>query len=195
MKALKTALRRIQELREERFSRQRGIIRFGASRLIGFEPSIYKGPPVTLPSGAAIPTGARIVELHLDSRRSSEYLHDPPAKARIRLVRDSMASLRSAASWLQDDAAGKEIAAVHAVTLLRHQLERLGFEITALPAWPWIFMGIHMRYLAYLYGDGRGKSGQRSRGGFLGSIVPCEAWLTREGFLAKYYRPETTAST
>ena len=187
MKSLKAAIRELQDRREERFSRQRRLIACGEAGLLRLEPALYEGPDVTLRSGVRVPHAARIGELHLDSGKTAEYFRDPPMRARVRLFRDAAASLRGAARWLAENPVGREVVGIRSVTLLDREMTHFGFEVLPLPTWPWILVGIHMRWLSYLYRDERRKERRTDAKTFITSLTPCQAWMSREEFLAKYW--------
>lgn len=182
---MRSALRALQDLREEAFSRRRGFVHFGESGLIAFEPETYSGPGVVLRSGEVISAGERIADLHLNSRRASVYYNDPPVKARLRLVRDAVSSLRDAAAWLLDDPSGRQVRAIRALTLQPGYLERFGFEIMPLPLWPWVFVGVHMYWLTYLYGDKERIRGRRSEPLPI-RFAPHQCWMPRAEFLSRF---------
>ncbi len=187
MNPVKRALRNMQDRREERFAEQRKLIACGDSGLLELEIGVHHGVPVTLRSGAVITPGTPVAELHLNSRKLADYFrNDPPMRARMRMFRDADASFKAVAKWLQEDRVGRTIDALCSVTLLDREMKHFGFEILPLPLWPWVFVGIHMEWLAYLYRDERVSERQKERVPLLKRVTPRHAWLSRRDFLDKY---------
>jgi hypothetical protein len=182
----RAGLRSMQDRREERFDRERGLIHCGSSGLLRLEKVEYRGPGVTLRSGLAIAKGAPIVELHLDSRKIAEYLRDPPIKARIRMFRDAGESFNAIGKWMREDAYGQKVMAVHSVTMLDREMMHFGFEVLPLAPWPWIFVGIHMKWLSYLYRDERNRTQKTDRKAPRAGLTPRQAWMSREEFSRRF---------
>ena len=190
MDRLREVLRRIQDARESRFAKKRHLISCGKSGLLRLEPAVYSGPRVVLKSGQEVLSGARIAEIHLDSRKILQaYESMPPMKARLGFFRQAQEGFAWAAEWLLRDPTGRETEALLSVTLLDREMMHFGFETMALPVWPWLFVGIHMRWLDYLY---RGSSSARKQNAssgaapFIKQIIPRQAWMGRQEFLQRY---------
>ncbi len=187
MNSLKRAMRRIQDFQEARFARERHLIPCGDSGLIRLEPSVYRGPSIVLHSGLTIEPGARVGEVHLDSRKVAEiHMSAPPMRARISLFRQSEQAFAWIAGWLAEDSAGLETVAVRSTTLLDREMRHFGFEVLPLPTWPWIFVGAYMQWLSYLYRMETGRARERESTPFLRRITPRQAWMGREDFLERY---------
>jgi hypothetical protein len=192
MSPLKRMMRKVQDFQEARFARKRRLIPCGDSGLIRLEPSVYDGPRVTLRTGRSIEPGMRVADIHLDSRKIAEFHESmPPMKARIAAVRGTEAAFVWIAGWLALDSQGHETLALRSTTLLDLELRRFGFEILPLPVWPWIFIGVYMKWLSYVYRAE--KAGVREKGAapFVNRIMPRQAWMTREDFLERYSEDRT----
>lgn len=165
---------------EARFETGRELIRCGRAGLIRLEPKSYKGPEVTLADGTVVKVGTPVAEMHLDSRKVVEAYggEQQSIKGVLTLVRDLKESLDWIRAWLLEDPVGRNVRFIFAVTLLEKELRRLGFEIVHLPAWPWLSVGIYMRWLSYLYRPAGSPPPPGS------SLVPKQAWMSRERFLS-----------
>jgi len=123
-----------------------------------------------------------------------------PMKARVSFFRQAQDSFVWTAGWLLKDAVGRETVALRSTTFLDRELAHFGFEVMPLPLWPWVFVGIHMQWLSYLYRGETGGSraekrpaqvGKRARGRseavpLLKRMTPRQAWMGRQEFLEKY---------
>jgi hypothetical protein len=188
---LKKAMRWIQDVEETRFARGRRLIPCGDSGLIRLEPSVYRGPGVTLRDGLSVHPGARVAEVHLDSRKVAELFGTaPPMRARIAVFRRSEAAFAWIAQWMVEDAQGREIVAVRSTTLLDREMRHVGFEVLPLPVWPWIFVGCYMQWLSYLYRAETSGLRERDTTSLLKRMIPRQAWMSREDFLRKYSKDQ-----
>lgn len=174
--------RRVWNHTEARFESGRGLIRCGSAGLLRLEPKSYKGPEVSLHDGTVVKAGTPVAEMHLDSRKVVKAYGggQQSIKGALTLARDLGESLHWIRAWLLEDPVGQNVQFIFAVTLLDKDLKRLGFEVIPLPTWPWVSVGIYMRWLSYLYRPAGSPLPPRS------SLVPKQAWMSRDRFLRTY---------
>jgi hypothetical protein len=99
--------------------------------IIQFGVSPYRGPTTVLADGTGIPSGAKIVHLHLDNRRVAAAMREangnfwslgPRVKADLDALRDLLGG---------DDLG--DVTALRGVTVLATMARRFGFEVRPLP--------------------------------------------------------------
>lgn len=192
---LLSAARHIQDRIEERFARTKKLIPCGSSGLIRMQPQIYRGQTVILGDGSQVCSGMPVLELHLDSRRVAAVYAGGIAtmNGRIQLLKEAREGFAWLAQWLESSVDGREIKAIRSITLLERELAHFGFEFRKLPAFPWVLVGAYMRWLGFIY-SARNQVGQRARkqkgrtppGEMLRLLIPMEAWISRNMFLARH---------
>ncbi len=161
----RAALARALQGFDERFDRQRGVVRCRESwdNVFRCERTVYKGPPLP-----GVRPGAKGLLLHFDSKRIAAF---SPARGFLALRKD----LAAIARRVEKD---PEIALIFAPTPLSEGARRLGFATAPLPFLDGLVAGLAARFFDWLYRDPRLK---RRHPGKLRLI-----YMTRQELLKRY---------
>jgi peptidoglycan/xylan/chitin deacetylase (PgdA/CDA1 family) len=156
----------------------RPLVRLGRAR--------YPGPPLTLPDGSVIPTGAALAEIHFQNPTLGMDSRTPGGA--LRAYARMVGSLRDAARVIEEDPRFQDVQLVGGVTVLDvgEAVDRLGFRRVTAGGLRMLAMRFYLVFLMSVYHADGLRVWRRFR-----RLKPVYLYMTRDAFLARYARPRS----
>jgi hypothetical protein len=154
------------------------------SCLLAYNLYRHSGPEVTLPCGAVVRSGDRVMEIHFRREALLPLMGDgDPTRMAIGLLKLGDRDIPLLAEALERDPALREVRALHALTLFHRGISRYGF--TAMPArspreerW---FTAWHRLLLARDHAHGAAHVRENAE-----KLVTRHVWVSRDELIRRF---------